>query len=45
MKILVAEDEKICQSAIVNLGKRLWVSVDIANNGKEAFEKSFKFWI
>ena len=39
MKILVAEDEKICQSAIANLGKRLEVEVDIANDGKEAVEK------
>ena len=43
MKILVAEDEKICQSAIVNLGKRLGVEVEIANNGKEAVEKVSKF--
>lgn len=39
MKILVAEDEKICQSAIVNLGKRLGVEVEVANNGKEAIDK------
>lgn len=43
MKILVAEDEKICQSAIVNLGKRLGVEVDIANNGKEAVDKVSQF--
>ena len=43
MKILVAEDERICQSAIVNLGKRLGVETDIANNGKEAIEKVSQF--
>ena len=42
MKILVAEDETICQSAIANLGKRLEVEVDIANNGKEAVDKVSK---
>ncbi len=40
MKILVAEDEKICQSAIANLGKKLGVEVEVANNGKEAVEKA-----
>ena len=39
MRILVAEDEKICQLAIANLGKRLGIHVDIANNGKEAVER------
>ena len=42
MNILVAEDEKICQLAIANLGKRLGVSVEIASNGKEAVEKVSK---
>ncbi len=42
MNILVAEDEKICQLAISNLGKRLGVSVEIASNGKEAVEKVSK---
>lgn len=40
MKILVAEDEKICQTAIANLGKRLNVEVVVANDGKEAVEKA-----
>jgi len=40
MKILLAEDEKICQSAVANLGKKLGVQVDLANNGKEAVEKA-----
>jgi CheY-like chemotaxis protein len=40
MKILLAEDEKICQSAVANLGKRLGVEVDLANDGKEAVEKA-----
>jgi len=40
MKILLVEDEKICQSAVANLGKKLGVLVDLANNGKEAVEKA-----
>lgn len=40
MKILLAEDERICQSAVANLGKKLGVQVDLANNGKEAVEKA-----
>ena len=43
MKILIAEDEKICQSAVVNLGKRLGVEVEVANNGKEAVEMASKY--
>jgi len=43
MKILLAEDEKICQSAVANLGKKLGVEVDLANNGKEAVEKASNF--
>lgn len=40
MKILLAEDERICQSAVANLGKKLGVEVDLANNGKEAVDKA-----
>lgn len=41
MKILLAEDEKICQSAIANLGRKLGVDIDLANDGKEAVEKAY----
>lgn len=39
-KVLLAEDEKICQSAVANLGKRLGVEVDVAKDGKEAVQKA-----
>lgn len=40
MKILLAEDEKICQSAVANLGRKLGVVIDFLNNGKESVEKA-----
>ena len=41
MKILLAEDDQICQNAISNFSKKLGgIELDIANNGKEAFEKA-----
>lgn len=41
MKILLAEDDSMCQSAINNFSKKIGgIELDIANNGKEAFEKA-----
>ena len=39
-KLLVAEDETICQMALKNFAKRLDIDIDIAGNGKIAVEKA-----
>src|SRR4051812_47154386 len=38
MKILLAEDEKVCQNAIKNFAAKFGVNLDVANNGIEAFD-------
>lgn len=38
MKILVAEDEKMCQKSIQNFCKKLEIECDCADNGQEAVE-------
>ena len=38
MKILLAEDDKVCQMAIKNFSKKFGVDCHVANNGVEAFE-------
>jgi CheY-like chemotaxis protein len=40
MRILLAEDESICQMAINTFAKKLGLHLDIANNGLEAVEKA-----
>jgi CheY-like chemotaxis protein len=39
MKILLVEDEQMCQMAITNFAKKLSIDIDIANNGLEAVDK------
>ena len=39
-KLLVAEDETICQMALKNFAKKLDIDIDIAGNGKIAVEKA-----
>ena len=36
MKILIAEDDKMCQGALKNFCKKLSIECDAANNGLEA---------
>ena len=38
MKILIAEDEKICQNAVKNFCKKMEIECDTADNGKEAVD-------
>lgn len=38
MKILIAEDEKNCQSAVKNFCTKMEIDCDTADNGKEAVE-------
>ncbi len=38
MKILIAEDEKICQGAIKNFCTTMGIDCDTADNGKEAVD-------
>ena len=42
MKILLAEDENVCQASVVNLCKKFGYEVDVANNGKEAVDLAKK---
>jgi len=39
-KLLVAEDETICQMALKNFSKKLNVDIDIAGNGAIALDKA-----
>ena len=39
MKILLVEDESICQMSIASFARRLNVDLEIAKNGLEAVEK------
>ena len=38
MRILLAEDDKVCQGAIKSFSKKFGVEIDVANNGLEAFD-------
>ena len=38
MKVLCAEDEKMCQTAIKGFCKKMDIEVDLADNGQEALE-------
>jgi CheY-like chemotaxis protein len=40
MKILLVEDDPICQMPIKTFSKKLGIEVDVANNGKEGLEKA-----
>lgn len=39
-KLLVAEDEKMCQMALKNFAKKLDIDIEIAENGQIAVEKA-----
>jgi CheY-like chemotaxis protein len=39
MKILLAEDDEICQMPIKTFSKKLGLELEVANNGKEALDK------
>jgi CheY-like chemotaxis protein len=39
MKILLVDDDQICQMPIKTFSKKLGLDVDVANNGKEGLEK------
>ena len=38
MKILLAEDETMCQNSIKNFCKKLEIEIDVASNGQEALD-------
>jgi CheY-like chemotaxis protein len=38
MKILLAEDDKVCQNAIKTFSKKYGIECHVANNGVEAYE-------
>ena len=40
MKILLAEDDEICQMPIKTFSKKLGIDLEVANNGKEALDKA-----
>jgi CheY-like chemotaxis protein len=40
MKILLVEDDDICQMAIRTFSKKLEIDLDVASNGKEGLEKA-----